>query len=77
LSNKIFRNELEKEIQAAMKSYEDAADLDHLGLRGRVREIVTEKLLSPILPPGIEIGTGKITNSKSNFSAETDLIIYT
>lgn len=76
LSNEIFRNELKKEIQAAIKAYEDAAVLDHSGLRGRVREIVTEKLLRPILSPGIEIGTGKITDSKNNFSAETDLIIY-
>ena len=76
MSNEIFRNELKKEIQAAIKAYKDAAALDHSGLRGRVREIVTEKLLKPILPPGIEIGTGKITDSKNNFSAETDLIIY-
>lgn len=76
MSNEIFRNELIKEIQAAIRAYEDAAMLDHPGLRGRVREIVTEKLLKPILPPGIEIGTGKITDSKNNFSAETDLIIY-
>jgi hypothetical protein len=76
LSNEIFRNELKKEIRGALKAYEDASALDHSGLRGRVREIAAAKLIKPILPPGIEIGTGKITDSTGSLSAETDLVVY-
>lgn len=76
LPNEILRNELKKEIKGALKAYHDASALDHSGLRGRVREITAEKLIKPIISPGIEIGTGKITDSTGTLSAETDLVIY-
>lgn len=76
MPNPLFREELKKEIEAALQSFENAARIDHSGLKGLVREILTEKLLQPILPPGVEIGTGKITDSLGNLSAQIDLIIY-
>jgi hypothetical protein len=59
-------------VQAAA----DAADLDHPGFIGRVREILAARLLHPLLPPGVDIGTGKITDSEGTLSSETDLIIF-
>ena len=76
MANEIFRSELKKEIRSALQAYSDASQLDHSGLRGRVREILTEKLLRPILPPGVEIGTGKIVDHLGNLSSETDIVIY-
>lgn len=76
LPNQFFRKELKNEIHAALQGFEDISGLDHSGLKGRIREIVAERLLKPILPPGVEIGSGKITDDKGNLSAETDLIIY-
>jgi len=76
MANPSFRDELIKEIRAALQSFKNAARIDHSGLKGLVREILTEKLLQPILPPGVEIGNGKITDSLGNLSAQSDLIIY-
>jgi hypothetical protein len=76
LPSPILRSELRKDIQAALQAAASAIDLDHAGFRGRVREILTARLLRPILPPGIDIGTGKITDSEGNLSAETDLVIF-
>lgn len=59
-------------VQAAA----DAADLDHPGFIGRVREILAARLLLPLLPPGVDIGNGKITDSEGTLSSETDLIIF-
>lgn len=61
---------------AALQSFADIDEIDHSGLKGRIREIITEKLLKPILPPGVETGNGKIIDSQGNQSAETDIIIY-
>lgn len=76
LPNQLFRSEIRKEVNSALQGYADIAGIDHFGLRGRIREIITEKLIKPILPPGVEIGTGKITDSLGHLSAETDIIIY-
>src|SRR5688572_20646160 len=43
---------------------------------GKIRELVAGKLLTPILPLGFDIGTGKIVDTLGNQSSETDLIIY-
>lgn len=61
---------------AALQSFADIDEIDHSGLKGRIREIITERLLKPILPPGVETGNGKIIDSQGNQSAETDIIIY-
>lgn len=76
MANQIFRNEIKKEVIAALQSYANIRELDHPGLKGRIREIITSKLLKPILPPGVETGTGKIVDSQGNQLAETDIIIY-
>ncbi len=76
MANQLLRNEMRKEIASALQAFADIGSIDHSGLRGRIREIITEKLLKPILPPGVEIGTGKITDSLGHLSAETDIIIY-
>jgi hypothetical protein len=76
MSSEILRRELKKDIHSALQAATDAMALDHAGFRGRVREILTARLLRPILPPGIDIGTGKITDSQGSLSSETDLVIF-
>ncbi|MBW2738156.1 MAG: hypothetical protein JRE64_04755 [Deltaproteobacteria bacterium] len=76
MANQLIRNEVIKEVLSALKAFADIGDMDHSGLKGRIREIIAAKLLKPILPPGVEIGNGKITDSFGNLSAESDIIIY-
>lgn len=76
MPNEIFRHRLQTAIQNAQKAYTDASLVDHAGLRGRVREILAEQLLTLVLPSPFEIGTGKIVDSYGAQSAETDIIVY-
>lgn len=73
---RLIRDRFISLIKKALHDYRSSENLDHAGLRGRVREIFAESLLHPILLPGSDIGTGKITDSHGNLSAETDLVIY-
>ena len=76
MPNPILRAEIIKEVMNALQSFANIGTVDHSGLKGRIREIITEKLLKPLLPPGVETGSGKIIDSQGNQSAETDIIIY-
>jgi Domain of unknown function (DUF6602) len=76
MANQLFRKDVKKNIVSALQDFADIGDIDHPGMKGRIREIITEKLLRPILPPGVEIGNGKITDSFGNLSAESDIVIY-
>ncbi|QOJ33872.1 MAG: hypothetical protein HRU82_02420 [Nitrospira sp.] len=72
----LFRNEVFSRIQTAIVRAKDAGLLQHPGLTGRAREVFVKDLLKPLLPPYVEIGTGKISDSDGNLSAEVDVIIY-
>ena len=76
MANEIFRSEFINKVESALTSAKNVSQIDHSGVRGKAREIFVQDLLRPILPPYVELGTGKITDSMGNFSAETDVIIY-
>jgi hypothetical protein len=76
MPNEIFRRRLQGAVEDARRTYADAALVDHMGLRGRVREIVAGSLLTHVLPAPFEIGTGKRVDSNGVQSAETDVIVY-
>jgi hypothetical protein len=72
----MFRDRLINNIAYAIREAESACAVSHPGMLGRIRELVAEHLLKPMLPAGFEIGTGKIVDNQGNQSAETDLVIY-
>jgi hypothetical protein len=76
VGNKLFRERLEACVETALREAQDCASLKHPAIVGRIRQIVVERLLTPLLPEGIHIGTGQITDSSGRLSAETDVIIY-
>lgn len=76
MPNALYRGRIINEIQYAVLEARNAAHLQHSGLVGKVRELVAERLLRPILPTAFEVGTGKIVDRNGGLSAETDLIIY-
>lgn len=43
---------------------------------GRAREVFVKELLKPVLPPYVELGSGKIADSRGCFSAEIDVVIF-
>lgn len=76
MPNEIFRRRLVSAVLNAQRSFLDVAAVDHAGIRGRVREIVTGQLLSIVLPSQFKIGTGKIVDCNGAQSAETDVVVY-
>lgn len=76
MPNKIFRDRLINEINYAVKEAENAAEIEHPGLVGRIRELSTSHVFGPLLPSGFEMGTGKICDRERTLSKEVDLIIY-
>ncbi len=76
MPNDLFRNKVITRINAAISEYRDASGIEHRALQGRIREIALDNLFRPLLPSGIEIGTGKILDNCGIQSHETDLIIY-
>jgi len=55
-----------------------AKALEHMGLRGRFREILIDNFLTPWLPPYVKCGTGMIISAenKKRESTQDDIIIY-
>jgi hypothetical protein len=76
MSNKIYRDRIINQINYAVKESENAAQVEHPGLVGRIRELAASHIFGPSLPSGFEIGTGKICDRTGTQSGETDLIIY-
>lgn len=63
-------------IEFAVKQARDAGTLKHSGMKGRLREIVIQDLIEPLLPNGIEVATGSIIDSYGKESPQIDVIIY-
>lgn len=76
MANDIFRDEFRTRVRTALERARSAALLDHSGLVGRAREVFVKDLLKPILPPYVELGSGKIGDSEGHLSAEVDVVIY-
>lgn len=74
--NKLLRDRLLADIDRCLTEARNCSQLDHPGLVGKVRQILVEMLLVPVLPDGFRIGAGKVTDSNGSLSAETDVIIY-
>lgn len=76
MANDIYRSRLINDVAYAVAEARNAVLANHPGLIGRIRELVATKLLTPMLPAGFSIGTGKIVDTEGRQGAETDLIIY-
>jgi uncharacterized protein DUF6602 len=76
MPNAVFRNEFRTRVRTALERAKSAGLLDHPGLTGRAREVFVKDLLKPIVPPYVELGSGKIADSEDHLSAEVDVVIY-
>jgi hypothetical protein len=76
MPNSYLRGNLITKIEGAIAEAKRASNLNHTYLIGRVREIMIQNLIRPLLSSRFDISTGKITDSNGNHSTETDIIIY-
>jgi hypothetical protein len=74
--NDYLRHNLINRIKRAIEESKSATLIDHPGLTGRLREIVLENLISPILNSYYACGRGKIIDYKGAQSKEIDVCIY-
>jgi hypothetical protein len=63
---------IDKTIAAANSS----GQIDHPGLKGRLREIVVEELIKPFLSPRVKTASGMIVDPTGKFSKQIDIILY-
>lgn len=76
MPSKIYRQILNDRIDTFLRDSKSAELVNHLGLRGEIRESGLGKLIADLLPVDWGIGSGKIIDSNDKQSSETDLIIY-
>jgi len=76
VTNPLFRARALSLVSTAIREYGDASGLDHMAMRGRVREIALNNVIRPFLPSAYDVGTGKIADSSGFQTPETDLVIY-
>lgn len=76
MANDLIRTEFVRRVSSALARAQDMSRLNQPGLIGRAREVFVKELLKPVLPPYVELGSGKIADSRGCFSAEIDVVIF-
>lgn len=78
--NSILRASFVNRINSALAEARTYASINHMGVRGRLREILVEELIRPLLPPIWEIATGVLVDHKgddsSGQSGQEDILIF-
>ncbi len=74
--NEIIRGVILRNIQKALSDAKQAKEITHNGLNGRLKEILLNDLISPLLNNRYSLGTGKIVDYKGSQSKQIDICIY-
>lgn len=74
--NKLIRDLIINQINKAKSDSLAAKGLGHAYLTGKLREIILNTLISPLLNSNFGIGTGKVVDANGSLSKEIDLCIY-
>ena len=76
MTNHLIRDQFKAKVDQAVVEARNAVEVLHPGLQGKIKEIVVAKLLQPLIPTYIQIGSGKLTDWIGNLSSEIDVILY-
>ena len=76
MPNAFFRDRAIARIRDAINSSARVLSIDHMGVRGDLRELAVEELLRPFLPARYSFATGKIADSTGRQSSQVDLAVY-
>lgn len=74
--NEYYRTIINENIKKGLKDASSASNINHRFLIGRLREIVLNTLLEPMLNNNYSMGTGKVIDYDGNLSKEIDICIY-
>ena len=72
----IYRKLFDSRIDELRSSFKASAAVDHGGVKGGVREVFVKKLLSGLLHPDFEVGSGICVDRMGNQSPQCDVVIY-
>jgi len=66
------------DAEHVIKLAKQQGEIEHLGLKGRFRELLIDNILAPWLPPYVTCGTGMIiaAENKKRQSTQDDVILY-
>lgn len=76
MTNDLYRARLRDSVRVALQQFDEATQLDHPGLTGRVREIAVGRIIEPFLFDHLRVGHGKVTDYLGGLSGESDCIVY-
>ena len=72
----LIRKKFLSELKGALEEAKFAAEIEHKGLEGNIREILVERFLRPVIPPEIRIGSGKLIDCSGRLSNQIDVVLY-
>ena len=75
MTNPLLRDYMVGKIKGAIAEAHALRGISHQLLKGRLREIVYENLLSPLLPPSFMLGSGAVVDHEGGQSGEVDIIV--
>jgi len=74
--NEYLKTIVDNKIKSGLRDAKSASSINHPYLTGKLREIVLNVLIQPLLNKRFSIGTGKLTDYVGNLSKEIDICIY-
>src|SRR5690242_19337114 len=76
--NKYIRTRVRMDASHLNTLSENEENIQHMGLRGRFRELLIDNLLTPWLPPYAACGTGMVVdvNDHVRESTQDDIIVF-
>lgn len=78
--NRILRDAFAADIKRAIDTAKAVQAVEHLGVRGRIREILAGELIRPLFPATVEIITGVVADhagsAAANQSGQEDILVY-
>lgn len=72
----IYRKLFDSRIDGLRSSFHASRVVDHGGVKGNLRELFVTKLLSGLLHPDFEVGSGICVDRMGQQSPQCDLVIY-
>lgn len=76
MAHPLITRNFKTRVSGALEMAASASEANHPGLVGEIREILIEEILRPVLPPGVDVGTGKIIDHAGGTSDQVDIVIY-
>jgi hypothetical protein len=76
MANPLVTEIVRARVKAALAAAESLAAVEHALVKGRLRELLIDQLLRPLLPPSFGLGTGVIVDADGGNSGEIDIVVF-